>query len=56
MLFWADAFGLRFVTRKMGAHLASEGYAVLVPNPFYRVSKAPFTTASGFDFQNPVVP
>jgi len=26
---------------------------VLVPNPFYRVSKAPFTDASKFNFQNP---
>jgi carboxymethylenebutenolidase len=37
----------------MGKRLAAEGYSVLVPNPFYRVSKAPFTDASGFNFQNP---
>jgi carboxymethylenebutenolidase len=53
VLIWADAFGLRPVTRDMGKRLAAEGYSVLVPNPFYRVSKAPFTDASGFNFQNP---
>jgi len=37
----------------MGKRLAAEGYSVLVPNPFYRVSKAPFTDASTFDFNNP---
>jgi len=52
VLIWSDAFGLRPVTRAMGKRLADEGYSVLVPNPFYRVSKAPFTDASGFDFQN----
>jgi carboxymethylenebutenolidase len=53
VLLWADAFGLRPVTREMGRRLAADGYSVLVPNPFYRVSKAPFTTAAGFNFQNP---
>lgn len=53
VLFWADAFGLRPVTRAMGKKLAAEGYAVLVPNPFYRVSKAPFMDASGFNFSDP---
>lgn len=53
VLLWADAFGLRPVTRAMAKRLAAEGYAVLVPNPFYRLSKAPFTDASGFNFSNP---
>jgi carboxymethylenebutenolidase len=55
VLLWPDAFGLRPVTREMGKRLAAEGYSVLVPNPFYRISKAPFadTDASKFDFQNP---
>jgi carboxymethylenebutenolidase len=53
VLLWPDAFGLRPATREMGKRLAAEGYSVLVPNPFYRVSKAPFTTASNFSFQNP---
>ena len=53
VLIWPDAFGLRPWTREMGKRLAAEGYSVLVPNPFYRVSKAPFTDASNFNFQNP---
>lgn len=52
VLVWPDAFGLRAATRDIGKRLAAAGYSVLVPNPFYRVSKAPFTDASGFDFQN----
>ena len=53
VLLWPDAFGLRPATRAIGKRLAAEGYSVLVPNPFYRVSKAPFTDASNFNFQNP---
>jgi carboxymethylenebutenolidase len=52
VLLWPDAFGLRPWTREMGKRLAAEGYSVLVPNPFYRISKAPFTTGSDFNFQN----
>ena len=52
VLLWPDAFGLRPVTREMAKRLAAEGYSVLVPNPFYRLSKAPFTDASNFNFQN----
>src|SRR6266404_1157308 len=53
VLLWPDAFGLRPSMRDMAKRLAAEGYSVLVPNPFYRVSKAPFTDASKFDFGNP---
>ncbi len=53
VLIWPDAFGLRPATRGIAKRLAAEGYSVLVPNPFYRVSKAPFTDASNFNFQNP---
>src|SRR5438876_3191585 len=53
VLIWPDAFGLRPSMRDMAKRLAAEGYSVLVPNPFYRVSKAPFTDASTFNFQNP---
>jgi len=53
VLVWPDAFGLRPSMRGIGRNIASEGYSVLVPNPFYRVSKAPFTDASKFNFQNP---
>jgi len=53
VILWSDAFGLRPVTREMGKRLAAEGYAVLVPNPFYRVQKAPvFGDLSKFNFQN----
>jgi carboxymethylenebutenolidase len=53
VLLWPDAFGLRPAMRDMAKRLAADGYSVLVPNPFYRVSKAPFTDASKFNFQNP---
>jgi carboxymethylenebutenolidase len=53
VLLWPDAFGLRPSMREMAKRLAADGYSVLVPNPFYRVSKAPFTDASTFSFQNP---
>jgi len=52
VLIWPDAFGLRPAMRAIGKRIAAEGYSVLVPNPFYRVSKAPFTDASNFNFQN----
>lgn len=53
VLVWPDAFGLRPAMRDIGRRLAAEAFAVLVPNPFYRVSKAPqFMSASGFDFKN----
>jgi carboxymethylenebutenolidase len=53
VLIWPDAFGLRPSMREMAKRIAAEGYSVLVPNPFYRISKAPFTDASTFNFQNP---
>ena len=53
VLIWPDAFGLRPSMRDIGKRLAAEGYSVLVPNPFYRVAKAPFSDASNFNFQNP---
>jgi carboxymethylenebutenolidase len=53
VLIWPDAFGLRPSMRDMAKRLAAAGYSVLVPNPFYRVSKAPFSDASNFNFQNP---
>jgi carboxymethylenebutenolidase len=53
VLLWPDAFGLRPAMRDMAKRLAASGYSVVVPNPFYRVSKAPFTDASTFNFQNP---
>lgn len=54
VIIWADALGLRPTMRDMAKRLAAEGYSVLVPNPFYRVSKAPqFITAANLDFKNP---
>ena len=51
VIIWPDAFGLRPSMRDMAKRLAAEGYAVLVPNPFYRIGKAPmFTDASNFSF------
>jgi carboxymethylenebutenolidase len=52
VLLWPDVFGLRPAMRDMAKRLAASGYSVVVPNPFYRVSKAPFTDASKFDFQS----
>jgi carboxymethylenebutenolidase len=53
VLIWPDAFGLRPSMRDFGKRIAAEGYSVLVPNPFYRVAKAPvFDNASSFNFQN----
>src|SRR5579862_2806878 len=52
VLIWPDAFGLRPSMRNMAKRLAADGYSVLVPNPFYRVAKAPvFEDASKVDFQ-----
>jgi carboxymethylenebutenolidase len=40
--------------RQIARRIASEGYAVVVPNPFYRTAKAPvFDNPSAFDFTNP---
>ena len=53
VLIWTDVFGLRPVFREFGRRLAAEGYAVLVPNPFYRTAPAPvFDDISKFDFDN----
>jgi len=42
VILFTDVFGLRPTMREMAARLsASDGYAVLVPNPYYRTSKAP---------------
>jgi len=41
VIVYTDIGGLRPVFRDMGKRLANEGYVVLVPNPFYRVSRVP---------------
>jgi carboxymethylenebutenolidase len=54
VLIWPDAFGLRPSMRDIGKRIAAEGYSVLVPNPFYRVAKAPvIQDIASFSFQNP---
>ncbi len=53
VVIWTDIFGLRPVFREMGKRLAAEGYAVLVPNPFYRTQKAPLAFGpANFNFQS----
>ena len=52
VLIWPDAFGLRPSFRAMAKRLAAEGYAVLVPNPYYRTTKAP-GISTDINFQNP---
>ena len=55
VLMWTDAFGLRPATREMARRLAADGYAVLVPNPFYRTARAPlFDDASKINVVDPV--
>jgi len=51
VLMWPDILGLRPVFREMGKRLAAQGYVVLVPNPFYRVRRAPIVEGP-FDFNN----
>jgi carboxymethylenebutenolidase len=56
VLIWPDALGLRPTMRSMARRLAAEGYSVLVPNPFYRVSRAPqFESAANLDFGDQAV-
>lgn len=52
VLVWADAFGLRPAFKQMGKRLAESGYAVLVPNPYYRTAKMP-ALPEGLDFAKP---
>jgi carboxymethylenebutenolidase len=44
VLIFTDIFGLRPAFRDMGKRLASNGYVVLVPNPFYRTKKGALLT------------
>jgi carboxymethylenebutenolidase len=52
VLIWTDIAGLRPAFRDMGRRLASQGYVVLVPNPFYRSVHGVVATP-GFDFNKP---
>jgi carboxymethylenebutenolidase len=55
VLIWTDAFGLRPAMRDIGKRIAADGYAVLVPNPFYRAGAASTLdlNTKTFSFQNP---
>jgi carboxymethylenebutenolidase len=52
VILFVDAFGLRPAMRDMAKRLAVGGYTVLIPNPYYRSTKAPGLDP-GFDFTNP---
>ena len=52
VVMWPDIFGLRPAFRQMGRRLAEAGYAVMVPNPFYRTKRAP-TAPEHPDFNDP---
>src|SRR5882757_2054836 len=52
VILFPDAFGLRPTMRAMAKRLAMDGYSVLVPNPYYRSTKAP-GIGPDFDFGNP---
>lgn len=51
-ILFPDAFGLRPTLRDMAKRLAKNGYVVLIPNPYYRNTKAPGLPI-GFDFSSP---
>ena len=51
VILFTDVFGLRPVMREMAARLAAGGYAVLIPNPYYRTTKAP-GLSTDLDFSN----
>ena len=52
VLVWPDIMGLRPAFRDLGARLASQGYTVLVVNPFYRSAPAPVIGPTA-DFYDP---
>lgn len=54
ILMWTDILGLRNAFRVMSKRLAESGYAVLVPNPFYRSAKIP-VVPEGSLFQEPEI-
>ena len=54
VIMFPDIVGLRPAFRQMGKRLAESGYAVLVPNPFYRAKAAP-VVPDGAKFSDPEV-
>ena len=60
IIMWTDIAGLREAFRVMARRLAGQGYAVIVPNPYYRDTKAPqfadfaaFKSDNGFEKVTP---
>ncbi len=51
VILFTDVFGLRPTMRDMAKRLAADGFTVLVPNPFYRTTKAP-GLSTDIDFTN----
>jgi carboxymethylenebutenolidase len=51
VILFTDVFGLRPTMRDMAKRLAADGFTVLVPNPFYRTTKAP-GLSTDIDFSN----
>ena len=51
LLFYTDIFGVRPASQGMAKRVAEQGYAVLMPNVFYRYGKPPF--APNFKFGEP---
>ena len=54
VLVWTDIMGLRPAFKSMAKRLAESGYSVLVPNPFYRIKKAP-VVPDGSSLQDPEI-
>jgi carboxymethylenebutenolidase len=52
VILFVDVFGLRPTMRDMAKRLAANGYTVLVPNPYYRTTKAPGLPMT-LDFNSP---
>lgn len=46
LLFYTDIFGVRPANQGMAQRVAEQGYAVLMPNVFYRYGRPPFADAS----------
>jgi carboxymethylenebutenolidase len=46
LLFYTDIFGVRPANQGMAQRIAGEGYAVMMPNIFYRYGKPPFADAN----------
>jgi carboxymethylenebutenolidase len=46
LLFYTDIFGVRPANQGMARRVAEQGYAVMMPNVFYRYGKPPFAGAN----------